>query len=295
MISLIHPKSKFILTSGNDILCDEAIDKNLLDNKRLYKTLSLLCASRSGIHTLPTLLLLEPNYELVSKAGVLWGWPLMIRMDYTVFPKDKPLGGIPVYTFDAAKKISDFLFSINCFPLFHKHADRFEDEYSVGVLIEPKSTMVHAEVVGKGFDAADLRLGKSRPHEVFSLDMQENRIRQEANVDTESYKIDAGQRKTYACKLSKYVRYVNEQCRLLPELDGIEYFDGSDCNIDFSPPETYTPLKPSLKVSLLKKVETVYYEVMNQLPKSPVYVASFSYLPDHGWLLWDIYGHWYKR
>ncbi len=286
---------KITLANESEIITDASISVDTLSRKHLYKTLSLLFASRARIHTLPTLLLLEPKYELIEKAGELWGWPLMIRMDYSIFPKQKPLGGIPVYTFDAAKKVSDFLFSINCFPLFHKHADRFEDEYSVGVLIEPKSHIVQAEVVGKGFDAGDLRLGKSRPHEVFSLDMQESRIRQEASVDVDSYKTDAEQRKTYAYKLSKYVRYVNEQCRLLPELEGIEHFDVSDCNMDFSPPVTYTPLKPSLKVSLLKTVESVYYEVVNQLPPSPVYVASFSYLPAHGWLLWDIYGHWYKR
>jgi hypothetical protein len=130
---------------------------------------------------------------------------------------------------------------------------------------------------------------------VFSLDMQESRIRQEASVDVDSYKKDSDQRKIYASKLYRYTRFVNEHCQLLPELEGIEHFDTSDCKIDFSPPESYTPLKPSLKVSLLKTVEAVYYEVMSQLPPSPVYVASFSYLPAHGWLLWDIYGHWYKR
>lgn len=286
---------KITYAYNGEVFSDAGISIDVLSNKHLYKTLSLLCASRAHIHTLPTLLLLEPRYELVEKVGELWGWPLMIRLDYSIFPKQKPLGGIPVYTFDAAKRISDFLFSINCFPLFHKHADRFEDEYSVGVLIEPKAHMVQAEVVGKGFDAGDLRLGKSRPHEVFSLDMLDSRIRQDASFDADSYKFDADQRKTYACKLSKYVRYVNEQCQLLPEIEGIEHFDVSNCNMDFSPPDTYTPLKPSLKVSLLKTVEAVYYEVVNQLPPSQVYVASFSYLPAHGWLLWDIYGHWYKR
>ncbi|MDO9080714.1 MAG: hypothetical protein Q7U44_07915, partial [Desulfuromonadales bacterium] len=171
----------------------------------------------------------------------------------------------------------------------------FEDEYSVGVLFQSKSHTVHAEVVGKGFDAGDLRLGKSRPHEVFTLDMQDSRIRQDFLVEESTYQMDAEQRKAYACKLKQYVSYVNEHCRLLPELDGIEGFDISACNIDFSPPKNYTPLKPSLKVSLLRNVETLYYEVLNQLPPSSVYVASFSYLPDHGWLLWDIYGHWYKR
>jgi len=192
---------KITYVDENEVIADADISVDSLSRKHLYKTLSLLCASRARIHTLPTLLLLEPKYELIEKAGELWGWPIMIRMDYSVFPKQKPLGGIPVYTFEAAKKVSDFLFSINCFPLFHKHADRFEDEYSVGVLIEPKSHMVHAEVVGKGFDAGDLRLGKSRPHEVFSLDMQERRIRQEGSVDVDSYKTDAAKRKTYACKL----------------------------------------------------------------------------------------------
>lgn len=286
---------KFYLADSSAVKCDNEIVVSMLADNKLYKFMSLLCSSRSRLHTLPSLLLLEPNYDLLKQFGELWGWPLMIRMDYSVFPKQKPLGGIPVYSLEAAKKVSDFLFSIDCFPLFHKHADRFEDEYSIGVLFQGKSPLVHAEVVGKGFDAGDLRLGKSRPHEVFTLDMQASRIRQESLVDESTYKVDAEQRKAYACKLKQYVSYVNEHCRLLPELDGIDGFDITDCNIDFSPPERYTPLKPSIKGGLLKKVETIYYEVLDQLPPSPVYVASFSYLPDHGWLLWDIYGHWYKR
>jgi hypothetical protein len=60
-------------------------------------------------------------------------------------------------------------------------------------------------------------------------------------------------------------------------------------------PARYEKLPRSILSPLLPMIETIRFRVLSALPPSHVYVASFSYLPDRTWVLWDIYGDWYRR
>ena len=96
-------------------------------------------------------------------------------------------------------------------------------------------------------------------------------------------------------KLVNYVKYVNEKGVLLPALDLFDRDVNNKSEEEVFIPDNYTPLPASLLHSLGEITWLLYTEVVKRLPNSKVFIASLSYFEDEGWILWDIYGQWYRR
>ncbi len=288
-------KKIFIVVSDSIKWTNNDIDSGYLRSRKLYKTLSLLLSSRAGVQVPPTLLMLDMKTEALNTAIQHFGLPLMIRMDYQSLPSQKALGGIPIYTLKETIEISKFLFRANCYPMFHPHLDRFADVYSAGVLLNNQDFEADFEVVGRGFDAGDLRLGDASPHESFKVSLFDDSIRDRSTISNRSYQQARSDRKKRMLKLMQYTKYVNKFGVLLPSLNDFE-----PISIDHSAerteiPKEYVPMTRPIMRSLTKVAYTIRLEVINSLPFSDGYVASLSFLPKHGWTLWDVYGGWYKR
>lgn len=259
---------------------------------KLYKTLSLLLSSRAKVTIPPTALLLDYHKEYIDELVALWGLPLMIRMDFQVLPSKKTLGGIPLYNIEIIESVSEFLFRENCMPLFHPHLDRFEDFYSCGVLLNNKDFNCTIEIVGKGFDASDLRLGSSNPHEIININLFDDTINERFIIPKEKYNKSKLERIKKANKYLRYIEFVNNGGLLLSSLNKFKVTSKSaNKNI----PESYTAIPSYILKELSNIIFKIRLDVLESLPKSDVYIASFSYLPNRGWFLWDIYGSWYSR
>jgi hypothetical protein len=270
--------------------------ERVLRSRHLYKTLSLLLARRVGVPILPTLLLVDDNPSALEKFGEAYGWPLMIRMDFSNLPKRKTLGGIPLRSLLIAQHVNRFLFDQKCVPLYHPHLDRFKDSHSCGVLLSHRSSEAQIEVVGQGFDASDLRLGNTTPHETIAADILDGCFRRTSQVSPQQY---SQQRKERSDRIKSFIRYIdhaNNYGELLPDLKRF------DCVDEHTPrmavrrlPKAYSPLEPAAIRELCDLSCRIHSTVMPALPKSEHCVASFSRVPRWGWVLWDVYGKWYNR
>lgn len=199
---------------------DKQINVDVLKHRSLFKTLSLVLSHRAGVPTPPLLLLCWPKLQLIREAGERWGWPLMVRMDFETLPSPKFIGGIQVFTVESAVHVSNYLFSHKCFPLFHPHIDRFWNQYSVGILFDPSNpSVVHAEIVGEGFDAGDLRLGAAIPHEMAQIDLEAQMVKPLSRIDKDSYTRECAARRLRIEALRRYITFVNAEGRLSSDLD----------------------------------------------------------------------------
>jgi hypothetical protein len=267
---------------------------DLLRSKHLYKGLSLVLAGIAGINIPPSLLLLSLATEHINVFAKTYGLPLMIRVDYPRRPRPKPIGGIPIYALDTVLRVSRDVLQNGLMPLFHPHLDRFEDLFSVGVLINPESNEVEVETVGKGFDAGDLRLGKVRPHETFRMDLATAEIEGQRIISDESYRGERSERMSYVHRLKHYIGFVNTSATLLADLDQFGTDPpGTDAAKEI--PVHYHQMPEHLRRELSTLASKIKSGVIDKLPKSRIYVASLSYLIPEGWVLWDIYGDWYWR
>lgn len=275
------------LVDSNDVA-------TVLLNQSLYKTLSLHEAAIAGVPVLPSLLLIERNDDIVQKRIETWGLPVMLRMDYSTLPKMKPLGGLPLYTMNAVLGTSKFLWREHLYPLLQRNVSRFLDVYSVGALFESTSNIATLEIVGPGFDASDLRLGFTSPQEFLRINLTRSRIIEQRVIAPTEYKKERSRRLKKIKKFLQYVENVNEKYELLSSLDS---FSQSTIVKKQSQvvPQKYSTLPRESLLDLLGHCRVLQKRVIRNLPTSSSYVASLSLVKDIGWILWDLYGAWYKR
>lgn len=287
--------SKLIVASDTKVWEDQNIDTSFLKRNKFYKVLSLVEASRAEIQILPTLLLLSMNQKILSYVIRLWELPLMIRMDYKSLPKKKTLGGVSIYKYSSIKNVASFLFREHCYPVFHPGTDRFNNIYSVGIMIEPNNPEIQIEVLGKGFDASDLRLGHTIPHEYIKIDLLTFSTLRRWVISRPGYSRERNRRIDKAKKLLKYTEYVNQEGRLLSSLDLFDKDIDNNIEDHMFIPDSYTPLSKNCVDHLSETAQILYSKVVRHLPHSESFVASFSYLANKEWILWDVYGQWYRR
>lgn len=285
------PNGRVVL-AGRNRITDERDVAGMLRRLRLYKTLSLLVADRAGIPIPPTAALMGWNDRVAGDAEAVWGLPIMLRMDYARLPRQKYLGGFPVATIDSLGALSLKLLNEGFVPVLHPHIDRFQDEYSVGVGIEPGMGMLLIEAVGPGFDASDLRLGKSCPHEHIVYDPTAEEIIERHIIEPNAYSRERILRIGRVRRLLGYVNWINREHRLATTLNDIP-FDDVEC--PQSIPRDYESMSENILSSLLYLAVKIAREVVPQLPRSRMFAASLSHIADVGWLLWDVYGGWYAR
>jgi hypothetical protein len=284
----------FIVGAESEIWRDSDVSLvQLLESRHLYKSLSLLLAQQADVKAPASLLLLALRHDLIAHFANRWGLPLMMRVDYRRRPKSKPIGGIPLYQFETISRVSQNLLARQCLPLFHPHFDRFNDIYSLGAILSNESSGADIEVVGKGFDAGDLRLGQAIPHETFQLDLATGARERHNTISRDAYHRERINRAGRIVRLKAYTHIVNETGSLIAP-------DTLGPNLEESPetvqiPQRYHEIPRRLMDELLSILRTIKKVILPGLPKSKIYVASLSYLDEEGWMLWDVYGDWYQR
>jgi hypothetical protein len=262
-------------------------------SNRLYKTLTLHEAAAAGVPVLRSLLLLERNDVVLADWIAEVGLPVMLRMDYGVLPDAKPLGGVPLCSWPAIATVTQRLWAANLYPLFQSHVSRFSDVYSVGAHIERPTRTVEIEVVGRGFDAGDLRLGWAVPHESLRVDLEHGRVLQYRLISAAHYSQERDRRLARIRKWQRYSELANQQHRLLTAREMVD-LDGAEVDQQLVP-ERYTPLPRALIASVTYYCELLRSVVLDRLPESRIFVGSFSFTESVGWIFWDIYGGWYVR
>ena len=288
-------RNRFALATSSEVwLADHSSLKDLLTSQRLYKSLSLLLADRAGINIPASLLLLAARPDVIASFISEWGYPLMIRVDYRSRPSAKPLGGIPLYQLDTMNRVCERIFAGGCLPLFQNDLDRFKDVYSSGVLLSNENDTAEVEAVGSGFDAGDLRLGKIIPHETISLDLTRGTAERRRVISDEVYARERSVRASLVKKLTSYISFANQSAMLLSDLNNLDLSSYS-VDLEIQIPLHYERMPTELLSELLQIARTVKTIVLRDLPQSNIYVASLSYLTGVGWLLWDVYGDWYRR
>lgn len=285
----------FVLSLNNKIYSGSNTAEKFLLSKNLLKSYSLLIASESGIKIPPTFLIVSDTPEFNQSFLKNWKLPIVVRVDYEKYPDSKFLGGIPLYSYSTCNKISTYILHNNCYPIFHPNIDRFQDVYSLGILLSPGSDEIIVEILGKGFDASDLRLGQFSPHEVISINIKDFKINFRKLITQNEY-ID--QRKLRSKKISKlhsYIKMVNKSFKLSVNIDQYIGITISKEEIDCIIPNIYNPLPDNLIQSIMEIAMIINLKVLPRLPSSKYFIASFSSVPNYGLILWDIYGSWYIR
>jgi len=291
----VKVKCDFAVVLKSHTMKRKQIDEVLLRKEGLFKTLSLLLASRTRIKIPATLLMLEWNLVALKKIIAGWRKPVMVRVDYRTLPAKKPLGGIPVYSQQKITKVCNFLYEKGCLPLLHPHIDRFSDEYSAGVIIRRDESDCLVEIVGKGFDASDLRLGASSSHESMRAEIVSGSIVGRSEISQRAYARDRERRIVKAASLKRYTEYVNEEGRLLASLERFRKQGHDTGGWKTCIPLRYTKIPKSCLRELMEIVFVLYTEVVRGLPYAAEYVASLSHVEEKGWILWDVYASWYNR
>ena len=277
-----------IMKAGN-------VNLSYLRNSRFYKVLSLYEASKAGACIPHTLFIIDFEPTLLSETLNSWQWPLILRMDYSKMPNHKFLGGITVSSEAVLKRLCNFLLVHGYLPLVHPFLDRFKNIYSAGVLLIPGSTVAHVEVVGTGFDASDLRLGAFNPHESYNSDVLTRTITDRTYITDNSYLTDRNRRISRIRALKKYTGYANKSGRLSHKLHRFSKSGEHNPTEDVLVPMSYQVMTSLYRRELHELCYLIQTEVIGNLPKSQAYVASMSFLEGEGWLLWDVYGEWYRR
>lgn len=287
---------ELIIVLEDQIVFDKQIESDFLKSRKLYKTLSLLLSSRSGMKIAPTSLLFLANRISVLENDLgFWKFPTMIRMDYSNLPKDKPLGGIPIFNVDSLSKAMSNLFSLNLYPLLHPHVDRFKNIYSVGMRLTANDFLLLIESVGQGFDASDIRLGNSSPHQTTKVNLENNKIIDNKIISDLEYKKERDKRKLIVRQYQGYIKYINSTGNFVSSLDNIPAKFLQNELEEEKIPELYKPLSTTQIKELADIAWDIFIRVLPSLPPSKDYIISLSYTKELGWVLWDIYGGWYVR
>lgn len=284
--------NRFVVGTESETWSEHSAIVEVLRSRHLLKTLSLVLADLADVKVPAFLLLLGKRLDLIKSFADRWGYPLMVRMDYRRSPPRKPLGGIPLRNFEAVVQVCEYLFAAGCFPLFHPHIDRFKDLASAGILLRVNATDSDIEIVGKGFDAGDLRLGKASPHETLTIDLMHGTVKRRTVIAQSTYEQERRARAETTRKLQAYTEFANKSGRLLADLT---QFEAKPSEIRPNIPYRYTPMPRKQVDELIGLARVLESKVISRLPRSTVYVASFSRVQDKSWVLWDVYGDWYKR
>jgi hypothetical protein len=280
---------------GNKIVSDASINAQFLKEQGFLKTHSLLEASRAGVDIPRTLLVLDNSPEVVFRAISEWDQPPMIRVEYQKLPQNKIHGGIPAFSSGTLEKFMSVLRRDGCYTVIHPWLDRFKNVYSVGLLLSRDDQRVNVEIVGGGFDAGDLRLGLAIPHQRFVLDPSRNMIEGHSLISHEDYLKEREQRWQRILQLRDYTRLANETGKLLSVGEIFSRTVVQSAQIKNELPTSYRPLPGDLLNKLRHISAVMQNEVVGNLPVSKEYVASLSFFERRGFLLWDVYGHWYLR
>lgn len=280
--------------SGN-VQKNADIDRHLLRDRGLFKMLSIVLCSQYGLSVPNTALLLDRRKQQFFASIGNWSRPHIYRVEYTTRPDSKVLGGVPIQNQKIASQLTSSLFKSGYYPLVHSYLDRFQNSYSAGVLLSSDSSDAFFEIVGPGFDAGDLRLGLSNPHEVFSVNLRTSVIHEDWTIPQEQYVRSRQARCDRIARLSAYFKYVNSHAILLPELPKASVRAMSSSLGDLLPPKSYEPIPKTMMNRLIHIAESVRRTIIPQLPSSKSYAVSLSYVKPNAWIIWDIYGEWYER
>jgi hypothetical protein len=256
-----------------------------------YKSYSLFLAHSSDIGMLDTLILTSvDSIDMLEKHLDCFSNPIMLRMDYASFPYSKFVGGIPVYTLSSLKKTCSFLFNNGYIPVLHSYTNRFENQYSFGCLIKNKSDELIIEIVGRGFDAGDLRLSLTNPHQEIRYDCTNWEIFSN-EIKHDEYLNSKTKRELYTGKMETYFKYVNSENKLLSsnDLNLLSIENSKKLN------DEYIPVPKRVIDEAAYLCFTIKTKIIPFLPFSKDYIASFSILENKECVLWDIYGEWYYR
>jgi len=268
--------------------------RELLRDRQLFKSLSISISSAAGLPIPDTIVLLSETSAAIQECLRTLGSPLMLRMDFERLPRRKMLGGIPVFEASNLSKLCQTLFTSECIPLLQCYSDRFRDLYSVNLLMAEAGDDVTLEVVGRGFDAGDLRLGMSTPHERISIDIFSGKIAARHKILEDRYRIERNERLLRIRGFQSYICRANQDGVLSHDLPKATSPQVTD-DIEHLVPGNYSPLGLSSIRELLGMAQRIKFGVIPALPHSMEYSASFSLVPTGGWKLWDIYGSWYNR
>jgi hypothetical protein len=282
-----------MVSDGKAIWGDEEVTVDRLSQHRVYKTLSILAAGSAGIPTPPFLLLLGEDPEALTYFAKQWAMPLMIRIDYRRLPRSKPIGGISIDKMETMMRVCRSLLAEDCYPLLHPNIDRMSDVYSCGAIMSAASLDAELEFVGRGFDAGDLRRGTAIPHERMRFNLSTGSISEHSVIAPDEYEREKHRRARYATALDRYTSEVNKSGHLKSAINVASsgaYKSGALERI----PTNYERVPKLALKSLLPLIDGIRLRVLSTLPPSAAYVASFSFLPNKTWVLWDIYGHWYR-
>ena len=261
----------------------------------LYKTLSLLLARGAGLPVPATVLLLDNSQRAFDSAVGILGLPVLLRMDYQNLRGQKLLGGISIESIEPLQLACRCLWENGFFPLLQASIERDGDLYSIGILIDDSSDNTLAEIVGRGFDASDLRLGAAMPHEVISFSSRTGEVLTRSRIASNEYLLSRERRARARASLRKYNEFMNTKGLLLPSLESLKVSDNEVEKQLGAVPETYTPIDRDFTDYAADVVRRVRRSVAPYLPKSRALVVSMSLTQEHGWILWDIYGEWYRR
>ena len=256
-----------------------------------YKSYSLFLAYSKNINILNTLILTTADsIEILDIYLKGFSFPIMLRMDYSNFQNSKFIGGIPVYTLSTLKKICLFLFNNGYIPVLQSYANRFENIYSFGCSINKKDDELIIEFVGKGFDAGDLRLNLTNPHQIIRYDCTNWKILSNV-IKNDEYLYAKEKRELYTGKMETYFKYANSEYKLLngKDFNLLEVGNSKILNDEYIP-VTKNQIEEAAYFSFNMKKN-----IMISLPFSKDYIASFSVLEGKKCVLWDIYGEWYHR
>jgi hypothetical protein len=265
--------------------------EDFLLNNNYYKSYSLFLAHANSISILDTLILASiDSIDVLENYMNHFSNQIMIRMDYASLNGSKFIGGIPVNTLIALKKICLFLFDNGYIPVLQAYTNRFENLYSFGCLIKNMDDELIIEFVGKGFDAGDLRLNLTNPHQKIRYDCTNWKIVSNEIIQDEYVKAKE-KRESYIGKMETYIKYVNSESKLLisKDLDLLEGENRKTLNKEYIP-ATKCEIQEAAFLSYIIKTK-----IIPLLPFSQDYIASFSILENKKCVLWDIYGKWYQR
>ncbi len=268
------------------------VEKFILYNK-LYKLYTLVLCRKYNLPTLNTVAILSYDEKILNKCIKIF--PFLLRFDFQTLPRKKYLGGIIIYNKNIIYELFKRLLDEKYVPLLSEPVHRLEDLYSIGCLISQNIDDVVIEIVGTGFDASDLRLGDFVPHEIIEYNIRENYIINRSVIDDDKYKEQITLRKIKIAKLKIYEEIVNKEGRLLnsEEFNQIT-IDHKYLDDVFIPPK-YRPIGNKLLNELIDLCRDIKMYIIPKLPKSKSYIVSITYTYGRRWIIWDIYGGWYKR
>jgi hypothetical protein len=279
--------SKFIVIKNKDVM--ESPGDFLLESG-YYKSYSLFMANNNDIGILDTLVLTSADsIDILDEYLNIFSEPIMLRMDYASLSGGKYIGGIPVYTISALKEICLFLFDNGYIPVLQPYPDRFKNLYAINCLLTNKNYELTIELVGNGFDAADLRLGLTSPHEVIVYDYNNWKVLSRNIMSSDEYFNSKLKRELYTGKMEVYIKYVNNENKLLKNIDTLKEDNIRKLNDDYIP-ATKDIIDEATFLSNIMKMKIIPF-----LPFSQDYIISFSVLENKNFVLWDIYGKWYIR